>query len=194
MRNDDYRATQIFLTIIHLQHRRNEDNALLDRILTADESRMHSFEHQLTWQNAEWRDQMSPRKIARCGQGALRVTHVRFFSREGLVLDHPVPDGTTVSGWYYCSLLQDKVRPVRRCRQLELLQNGVTSLQDNTTPHHHHDVQSLVQCCGREVLAHPPCSPDLAPCDYWLFAFVTELLLGKRFESEKYINSAVSVS
>jgi len=38
---DDHRATQVFLTIIHLQHRRNEDNAFLDQILTVDESWMH---------------------------------------------------------------------------------------------------------------------------------------------------------
>ena len=133
--------------------------------------------------NAEWCAQMLRKKIESCNQGALGVMHIRFFSQKGLVLDHPVPVATTVSGWYYCSLLQDKVRPDLRCKQLELLENGVISLQDNATSHHHRDVQNPVQCCGREVLAYPPYSPDLAPCDYCLFACVTELLQRKWFES-----------
>jgi histone-lysine N-methyltransferase SETMAR len=206
--NDDQRAMQVFLTIIHLQHWRNEDNAFLDHILTVDESWMHPFDPQLKWQNAEWRAQMSlkwqnaewnaqmsmRKKTASCSQGVLSVVHIRFFSRNGLVFDHPAPVGSTVSGWYYCSLLRDKVRPALRCKQLELLENGVISLRDNATSHHHRDMQNPVQCCGREVLAYPPYSPDLAPCDYWLFTCVTELLWGKGFESENNINTAVTVS
>jgi hypothetical protein len=56
------------------------------------------------------------KKIAPCSQGTLKVMPVMFFSRNGLVLDHPVPVGTTVNGPYYCSLLQDKVRPAL-CRK-----------------------------------------------------------------------------
>jgi histone-lysine N-methyltransferase SETMAR len=73
-----------------------------------------------------------------------------------------------VNGPYYCSLLQDKVRQAVQCKQQELLQRGVILLQDNKT-HYHCDVQNLVQRWGWEVLAHPPYSPDLAPCDYWFF-------------------------
>jgi len=42
-------------------------------------------------------------------------------------------------------------------------------------------------------MAHPPHSPDLAPCDYWLFARVKEHLRGNRYESEYDINTAVNV-
>jgi hypothetical protein len=55
-----------------------------------------------------------------------------FFSRNGLVLDHPVSVGTTGNGPYYCSLLQDKVRPALRHKQPELLE-GVAILQFATT-------------------------------------------------------------
>jgi histone-lysine N-methyltransferase SETMAR len=89
--------------------------------------------------------------------------HVMFFSRNGFVLDHPVPVGTTVNGPYYCSLLQDKVRSALRRKQTELLEHGAILLQDNAAPHCHRDVQNLVQHWGWEVLAHPPYSPDLAP-------------------------------
>jgi len=48
--------------------------------------------------------------------------------------------------------------------------------------------------CGREVLSHPPSSPDLAPHDYWLFAHVKAHRRGKQFESEDNINTAVPAS
>jgi hypothetical protein len=38
-------------------------------------------------------------------------------------------------------------------------------------------------------MAHPPHSPDLAPCDHWLFARVKEHLRDKRYESEYDINT-----
>jgi histone-lysine N-methyltransferase SETMAR len=89
--------------------------------------------------------------------------------------------------------LQDKVRLALRHKQPELLKCGAILLQDNATPHRHRDVQNLVQRWGWKVSAHPPYSPDLAPCDYW-FLRVKEHLRGKRFESEDNINTAVTAS
>jgi histone-lysine N-methyltransferase SETMAR len=79
-------------------------------------------------------------------------------------------------------------------KQPELLESSAILLQDNATPHHHRDVQNMVQRWGWEMLAHPPYSPDLAPCDYWLFSRVKNHLRGKRFQSEDDINTAVTAS
>jgi histone-lysine N-methyltransferase SETMAR len=84
------------------------------------------------------------------------------------------------------------VRPALRRKQPELLERGAILLQHNATPHRHRDVQNLVQRWGWEVLAHPPYSPDLTPCDYWLFSRVKKHLQGKRFQSEDDINTAVT--
>jgi hypothetical protein len=59
-----------------------------------------------------------------------------------------------------------------RCKQPELPERGVILLHDNATPHRQRDVQNLVQHWGWYVMAHPSHSPDLASCDYWLFAGV----------------------
>jgi len=71
------------------------------------------------------------------------------------------------------------VRPALRFKKPELLEHGVILLQDSVTPHRHRDVQNLMHRWGREVLVHPPCSPDLTPCDYWFLASVEEHLWGK---------------
>jgi len=45
--NDDQRAMRLLLTATHLQHGKNEGDTFLHRILTTDESRMHSFDPQM---------------------------------------------------------------------------------------------------------------------------------------------------
>jgi hypothetical protein len=97
--NGDQRGIGVFLATAHLLRLRNEGHAFLDRILTANKSRI--LDPRLQRQNAEWRAQTSPRKkISRLSRDA-----VKFFRRNGLVLAHHVPIGATVSGQNYCALL-----------------------------------------------------------------------------------------
>jgi len=56
--------------------------------------------------------------------------------------------GMVVNGQYYCTFMQDKVRPALHHEQPELLERGITLLQDNAIPHHNHDVQNVVHCWG----------------------------------------------
>jgi hypothetical protein len=113
---------------------------------------MHSFDCQLKWQNAKWRAQTSLRnRIAWRSQSSPKIMQVMFFSRNGLVHDHPMPVGTAVSGHYYCIHFQYKVRPGFRCTEPELLEHYVILLQDIATPHCHHDVRNFVQQWGWEV-------------------------------------------
>ena len=52
-------------------------------------------------------------------------------------------------------------------------------------------VQEYLKESGLHVLDHPPYSPDLSPCDFWLFPRLKEMLAGWRFESRCGISSAV---
>ena len=52
-------------------------------------------------------------------------------------------------------------------------------------------VQEYLKESGLDVLDHPPFSPDLSPCDFWLFPRLKEMLAGHRFESRCGIGSAV---
>ena len=67
-------------------------------------------------------------------------------------------------------------------KHTELLQRGVILLQDNARHIIHLDMQNLVQHCGVELLARPPYSPGIAPCNCWLLASVKEDLRSKQFE------------
>jgi hypothetical protein len=46
------------------------------------------------------------KKIVLCSHGALKVMHV-ILELKWTVVDHPLPIGAMVNGYYYCTLLQD---------------------------------------------------------------------------------------
>ena len=35
---------------------------------------------------------------------------------------------------------------------------------------------------GNKIVPHPPYSPDMSPCDFWMFPRLKEKLRGRRFE------------
>ena len=122
------------------------------------------------------------------------MLHVPFFSRCGVILDWPVPHGTTVSGDYYQWILREKLRPALRRRRRDLLTEGVILLHDNARPHLKTCVVEMLAKWEWEVLTHPLYTPDLSPCDFFLFAAIKKELRGRRFRSEEEINAAWSAS
>jgi hypothetical protein len=50
--------------------------------------------------------------------------------------------------------------------------------------HHHtpHSIQVFLASYGIPVVQQPPYSPDMAPCDFWLFPQLNTVFKGKRFE------------
>jgi len=118
------------------------------------------------------------------------------------LLDHPMPFGIMVNGWYYCALLQDKVRPALGHKQLGLLEHGATVCQDKETPHRHCDVQNVVPLwcakCGATLGLGNIGTASLLSRSHpmWLLvvAHVKEHVQWKRFESEDNINTAVTAS
>ena len=45
---------------------------------------------------------------------------------------------------------------------------------------------------GIKTFPHPPHSPDLAPCDFWLFPKLKENLRGSRYETTEEMKEAVT--
>ena len=42
-----------------------------------------------------------------------------------------------------------------------------------------------------KVLNHPPYSPDLSPCDFFLFSRLKKMLSGKKYTSRSSLGSAI---
>ncbi|GFW28576.1 histone-lysine N-methyltransferase SETMAR [Trichonephila clavipes] len=67
-------------------------------------------------------------------------------------------------------------------RKRPLLQNGFLLHHEDARPHIAHCVPDVSQQKYVEILPHPPYSPDLIPCDFWLFPQLKKPL---RFASNK---------
>ena len=44
---------------------------------------------------------------------------------------------------------------------------------------------------GIQLVPHPPYSPDLAPCDFWLFSRLKDHLHGTKYESRSQLGSVI---
>ena len=71
---------------------------------------------------------------------------------------------------------------------------GVILLHDNASPHRRQDVVNKLIAWDWEIMPHPAYSPDLSPCDNFLFPKLKKPLLGHRSHKEEEIISAVTAS
>ena len=62
---------------------------------------------------------------------------------------------------------------------------------DNASPHKTKIVKDYLEKQGLQVLPHPPYSPDLAPCDFWLFPTLKERLAARKFYRMQDLPNAV---
>ena len=114
-----------------------------------------------------------------------------FFDSKGPVLQISVPKGSSVTVKFFresvLTQLVDFYQKHRPCTGVR----GMKLLHDNAPSHKSAMEQEYLKEYGLNVLDHPPYSPDLSPCDFWLFRRLKEMLAGHRFESRCGIGSAV---
>ena len=78
---------------------------------------------------------------------------------------------------------------LRRKRPHEV--ENVVLHQDNAPAHTSRIATSTLEFLNMETLKHPPYSPDLAPCNFFLFPSLKSELHGKRFDDEDELRMAV---
>ena len=168
------------------------DPRRLEEIVTGDETWIYHFQPYSKAENKVWVSSEGDRPvIARCCKTSNRMLYAIFFDSKGPVLQIPVPKGSSVTGKLYReSVLTQLVDFYQKHRP----RNGVRSiklLHDNAPAHKSTTVQEYLKESGLVVLDHLPYSPDLSPCDFWLFPRLKEMLAEHGFESRCGIGSAV---
>lgn len=63
-------------------------------------------------------------------------------------------------------------------------------LHDNSRVHDAEEVENFLKQEGINLIPHPPYSPDLSPCDYWLNDYIKRNLTDQT--NEKSLHTAVS--
>ena len=113
-----------------------------------------------------------------------------FFDSGGIVHTEFVPQGHTVNQFYYREILERLRKRVIRVRQ---------SIADNWMLHHDnapcHTVISVIEFLAKKgitVVPQPPYSPELSPCDFFLFPKLKFHLKGRHFGTVENIEKAVT--
>ena len=93
----------------------------------------------------------------------------------------PCRSGHTVTGQVYKNSVLKKVKEFYNKRQPSKGWSGVHLLHDNASCHKCDFVKSFLASEKVKVLNHPPYSPDLSPCDFFLFPRLKKMLSGNKY-------------
>ncbi len=155
------------------------DDSLFSRVVTGDETWVCIHEVQTKQMSSEWipkgQPAMRPMK-PRCDRFARKQMLTVFYDERGPVLIDFLPPGESVTADQYLEVLQRLKERIRRKRP-ELWAKDPTAADpqqrkfiihhDNATPHTASN--TLAFFLNIPMLPHPPYSPDIAPCDFFLF-------------------------
>ena len=114
----------------------NSDPAVLDALVTCDESWIYCYESETKRQGSQWKHTGSPRvKKARQSKSTHKLLMIPFFDSTGMIYMHWVPTGQTVNKGYYVELLR-KFRKRFRRKKTALFKSGQWHFHRDNAPVH----------------------------------------------------------
>jgi histone-lysine N-methyltransferase SETMAR len=103
---------------------------------------------------------------------------------EGIVYYKYVPQGQTVNQQFYLQVLKRLRLSVSHKRPQKWVAGAWALHHDNAPAHKAHSIQVFFLAIhGIPVVQQPPCSPDMAPCDFWLFPQLKTVLKGNSLKT-----------
>ena len=149
-------------------------------VVTGDEKWVYFENHPVgTWELEEL-----PRKVPKRGLTNKKLMILVFFSRHGLQLFTKFERGQSVTSETFC----EKLTLLKESLSVRRPVSGMSKIVfhfDNARPHTAKDTKNFLTEENMTIMPHPPYSPDLAPCDYFLFGYLTSKLRGCKFSSEE---------
>ncbi|UYV75291.1 hypothetical protein LAZ67_12003345 [Cordylochernes scorpioides] len=133
---------------------------------------------------SEWRFKNEPRpKKARKAPSKVKVMLTVFFDYQGIVHHEFQQQGSTLTADSYLGVLR-RLREAIRQKWPELWRSKSWILHhDNAPAHTALKISKFLQDHSTSVFPQPPYSPDLAPCDFFLFGKLKKKLKGRKFQS-----------
>ncbi|CAF1409357.1 unnamed protein product, partial [Rotaria magnacalcarata] len=160
-------------------------------IITGDETWIYHRQICRKSTNASWiAEGQSPATIVRRDKFEPKNLFCIFFKSNSPVLVHAADKGETIDHIYYIeNCLKSVVKEIWKQRKSNGTK-GIKLLHDNAGPRRHSDVINYLTEEGINMMPHPPYSPDLAPCHYWLNDYIKNRLIDQ--PDEKSLTHAVS--
>ena len=158
----------------------NSDPAVLDALVTCDESWIYCYDLETKRQTSQWKYAGSPRpKKARQSKSTQKLLMILCFDSTDMIYMHWVPTGQTVNKEYYVEVLREFSKRFHRKRPALFKSGQWHFYQDNAPVHNSIVFTDYLTKMGIYTVRHPPYRQDLTPCDFWLFL----KLWGCRYET-----------
>ena len=149
----------------------------LGDINTGDESWFYHRQISKRESNKTWVGEGDcPRELVRQGRFEPKTMFSVFFKRSGLVHLSYLEKGKTINHELY---IEECLKPIVKVLKNERPITGAKNIKfhhDNARPHIHKNVFEYLEGEKFVMMPHPPYSPDLAPCDFWLFDYIKDRL------------------
>ncbi|UYV68982.1 DDX55 [Cordylochernes scorpioides] len=183
------------------QHRMNIANEMLDsvrddpnllqRVITGDEAWVYGYDVETKAQSSQWKLPHEPRlKKARQVRSNVKVLLTVFFDFRGVVHHEFLPQGRTVNKEYYLQVMHNFREAIRQ-KFPDLWKNKNWLLHhDNAPAHTSLLVRDFLAKNNTLMMPQPPYSPNLAPCDFFLFPKLKRPMKGRRYATLDKIKTA----
>ena len=134
-----------------------QDETFIERIITGDETWVFGYEPETKRQSLEWRSPGSPvKKIAKMSKSKIKTMLITFFDAKGLIHHEFVPEGQTVTQYFYRDVLGRLFEKMRKKRSDLWKSKEFLLLHDNARPHVALSVNQFLSKKGVTVMPHPP--------------------------------------
>ena len=122
-----------------------------------------------------------------------KILYAIFFSSECVAIQVLVKKGRSITGKYSRDVVLKKLKKKYYQKWCPVMDFKCVWLLHDNTPAHMYVIITvfILQKEKVTVLLHPPNSPDLAPCDFFLFQKLKSFLAWRRYQSRQMLESAV---
>ena len=188
--NFDQKQQRVTIANELLDSVRHDPN-LLQRVITGDESWVYGYDVETKAQSSQWKLSHEPRpKKARQIRSNVKVLLTVFFDCRGVVHHEFLPQGGTVNKEYYLQVMRNLREAIRQKRP-DLWKNKNWLLHhDNAPAHTSLLVRNFLAKTNTIMMPQPPYSPDMAPCDFFLFPKLKRPMKGRRYATIDEIKTA----
>lgn len=154
----------------------------LRNLITGDETWVYCYDPESKQQSSQWtvKGQPPPTKVVK-SRSVVKKMVATFFMMHGHVSTVPVENQRTVTSFWYITECLPRV--IDDSRQFLSRRSPLLLHHDNAPAHSAHQTGNFLAENNVALVGHPPYSPDLAPCDFFLFPRVKAKLRGRRFPS-----------
>ncbi len=188
---DEQKANRVSICR-YWQNQVRNDPTWLDNVITVDETWIYVYNPETKQQSTQWVPKGSPPpKKTRANKTTTKAMIITFFDKYGMLYTHAVPNKQKVNAEYYISALKQVIWSHIQRKRPTFTKGRWKLHQDNARPHVARSVMDLMMKLDIQVIPCPPYNPDLAPCDFFLYAMLKNQIKSQKFDSVEAALAAI---